>query len=45
VELSALATLAGISVLLWAMIAYETAGYREERYLTRHPAAAEPPSS
>jgi low temperature requirement protein LtrA len=45
VELTALATLAGIAVLLWAMIAYETAGYGEERYRTRHPVAAEPPST
>jgi low temperature requirement protein LtrA len=45
VELSALATVAGVAALLWAMIAYETAGYGEERYRTRHPVAAEPPSA
>jgi low temperature requirement protein LtrA len=45
VELTALATLAGVTVLLCAMIAYETAGYGEERYRTRHPVAAEPPSA
>jgi low temperature requirement protein LtrA len=45
VELTALATLAGIALLLWAMIAYETAGYGEGRYRTRHPAATEPPST
>ncbi|HZA90298.1 MAG TPA: low temperature requirement protein A [Solirubrobacterales bacterium] len=45
VELTALVTLAGIAVLLWAMIVYETAGYGEGRYRTRHPVAAEPPSA
>ena len=32
----AIATLAGIDVLLWAMIAYETANYDERRYRLRH---------
>ena len=32
----ALATLAGVDVLLWAMIAYETANYDERRYRLRH---------
>jgi len=31
-----LAALAGIDVLLWAMIAYETANYDERRYRLRH---------
>jgi low temperature requirement protein LtrA len=32
----ALAALAGINVLLWTMIAYETANYDERRYRLRH---------
>jgi low temperature requirement protein LtrA len=32
----ALAALAGVDVLLWAMIAYETANYDERRYRLRH---------
>ena len=32
----ALAALAGIDVLLWAMIAYETSNYDERRYRLRH---------
>jgi low temperature requirement protein LtrA len=32
----ALATLAGVDILLWAMIAYETANYDERRYRLRH---------
>jgi low temperature requirement protein LtrA len=32
----ALATLAGVDVLLWVMIAYETANYDERRYRLRH---------
>jgi low temperature requirement protein LtrA len=36
-DVSALATLAGVNVLLWAMIAYETMKvYDERRYLLRH---------
>jgi low temperature requirement protein LtrA len=36
-EISALATLAGVTALLWLMIAYETWGYGEGRYRLRHP--------
>jgi low temperature requirement protein LtrA len=36
-EISALATLAGVSALLWLMIAFETSGYGERRYRLRHP--------
>jgi len=32
----ALATVSGVNVLLWAMIAYETATYDERRYRLRH---------
>lgn len=32
----ALATLAGVNVLLWAVIGYETANYDERRYRLRH---------
>jgi len=38
----ALATLAGVDVLLWAMIAYETAHYDERRYRLRHGLDPEP---
>jgi low temperature requirement protein LtrA len=36
VHVDALATLAGVNVLLWVMIAYETARYGEGRYRLRH---------
>jgi low temperature requirement protein LtrA len=36
VHLPALATLAGVVVLIWAMIAYETAIYDDRRYRLRH---------
>ncbi|MCD6016592.1 MAG: low temperature requirement protein [Solirubrobacterales bacterium] len=35
-EISALATVAGVNLLLWAMIMYETTGYGESRYRLRH---------
>jgi low temperature requirement protein LtrA len=35
-EIPALATVAVVNVLLWAMIAYETARYGERRYRLRH---------
>ncbi|HEY8216660.1 MAG TPA: low temperature requirement protein A, partial [Acidimicrobiia bacterium] len=35
-EVSALATLVGVDVLLWLMISYETARYDERRYRLRH---------
>jgi low temperature requirement protein LtrA len=35
-EIPALATLAGVNVVLWAMIAFETARYDERRYRLRH---------
>jgi low temperature requirement protein LtrA len=35
-EISALATLGGVNVLLWAMIAYETWRYDDRRYRLRH---------
>jgi chromate transport protein ChrA len=35
-EVSALTTLAVVNVLLWAMIAFETARYDERRYRLRH---------
>jgi low temperature requirement protein LtrA len=38
----ALATLAGVDVLLWAMIAYETANYDDRRYRLRHGLAPDP---
>jgi hypothetical protein len=38
----ALATLAGVNVLLWAMIGYETANYDERRYRLRHGLDPEP---
>ena len=40
----ALATLAGVNVLLWAMIAYETATYDDRRYRLRHGLEMEPSS-
>ncbi len=36
-QLSALAALAIVDVLIWAMIAYETKGYGERRQRVRHP--------
>jgi len=39
-----LAVLAGINVLLWAMIAYETSNYDERRYRLRHGLDPDPPS-
>jgi low temperature requirement protein LtrA len=39
-----LATLAGVNVLLWAMIGYETANYDERRYRLRHGLDPDPPS-
>jgi hypothetical protein len=39
-----LAALAGIDVLLWAMIVYETANYDERRYRLRHGLDPDPPS-
>jgi low temperature requirement protein LtrA len=39
-ELSALAMLALLNVLLWSMIAYETRGYGEDRFEVRHGDAA-----
>jgi low temperature requirement protein LtrA len=43
-DVSALATLAGLNVLLWAMIAFETTGYGEARHRVRHGASAGQPS-
>jgi low temperature requirement protein LtrA len=40
----ALAALAGVNVLLWAMIAYETANYDERRYRLRHGLDPDAPS-
>jgi low temperature requirement protein LtrA len=40
----ALATLAGVNVLLWAMIAYETSRYDDRRYRLRHGLEVEPPT-
>jgi len=40
-EMPALAALAVVNLLLWAMIAYETRSYGEGRYRLRHPEAAE----
>jgi low temperature requirement protein LtrA len=41
----AIATVAGVNVLLWGMIGYETAFvYDERRYLLRHGLEVEPPS-
>jgi low temperature requirement protein LtrA len=39
----AIAALAGVDVLLWAMIAYETANYDERRYRLRHGLDPDPP--
>lgn len=39
----ALATLAGVNALLWAMIAYETATYDERRWRLRHGLEVDPP--
>jgi low temperature requirement protein LtrA len=41
----ALATLAVVNVVIWAMIAYETATYDEVRYRLRHGLDLEPPST
>jgi low temperature requirement protein LtrA len=41
VEVPALAALAVVNLLLWAMIAYETRSYGEGRYRLRHPETAE----
>ena len=41
----ALATVAVVNVLLWAMIAYETARYDERRYRLRHGLDVELPES
>ena len=38
----AIATLAGVNVLLWAMIAFETARYDDRRYRLRHGLEMEP---
>lgn len=43
VEIPALATLAAVNVLLWALIAYETSGYGEGRYRLRHGIAPDRP--
>jgi low temperature requirement protein LtrA len=40
----AIATLAGVNVLLWAMIAFETARYDDRRYRLRHGLDMEPDS-
>jgi len=40
----ALASVAGVNVLLWAMITYETAHYDERRYRLRHGLEPEAPS-
>ena len=40
--IDALAALAAVNVLLWAMIAYETRRYGEARYPLRHGIAPEP---
>ena len=40
IEIPALAVVAIVNVLLWAMIAYETRMYGEGRYRVRHPEAA-----
>lgn len=44
-EVDALWTLAGVNVMLWAMITYETAHYDERRYRLRHGLDLEPPPS
>jgi low temperature requirement protein LtrA len=38
----AIATLAGVNVMLWAMIAFETARYDDRRYRLRHGLEMEP---
>jgi low temperature requirement protein LtrA len=43
VEIPALATLAAVNVLIWAMIAYENSTYDERRYRLRHGLEIEPP--
>jgi hypothetical protein len=43
-RLTAIATLAIVNLLIWAMIAYETATYDELRYRLRHGLDIEPPS-
>lgn len=43
-EAPALATLAGVTAVLWAMIAYETATYDERRQRLRHGLAPDSPS-
>ncbi|MDQ3945411.1 MAG: hypothetical protein M3357_09730, partial [Actinomycetota bacterium] len=40
----ALASLAGVTVLLWTMIGYETATYDERRHRLRHGLEPDPPS-
>jgi hypothetical protein len=35
-EIPSLASVAGVNVLVWAMIAYETARYDDRRYRLRH---------
>ena len=42
-EITALATLAVVNVLTWAMIAYETGTYDERRYRLRHGLEVDPP--
>ncbi len=44
VEIPAVAILAIVNVLIWAMIAYETISYGEGRTRTRHKPLTEPPS-
>ena len=43
-EITALATLAAVNVLIWIMIAYETGTYDERRYRLRHGLDIDPPS-
>jgi low temperature requirement protein LtrA len=43
-NIPAIATLGGVNVALWAMIAYETARYDERRYRLRHGLEIEPPA-
>ena len=44
-EVSALATLIGVTVLSWALIVYETRGYGETRYQVRHEDYAHEPEA
>jgi low temperature requirement protein LtrA len=44
-EIPALATLAGVNVLVWAMIAYETRRYDDRRYRLRHRLDVDIPSA